>query len=246
MNIKKNDMRQTLNEKVQAQYASFDTFIRAWIEEYAHDGGQIHCGRGCSGCCSLVVNATFPEARFLADSLSGQQGERVAAHVARLRHHLPNCTDLKSFLRLHRKEIGSCPLLDEEGSCGVYDRRPFSCRALLATLDSRWCSIDFSALPSAEKEAFVASLDRGAVAFPMHYAAAPQEVGQELEERRSREMRERFGFSLYGNLPVLLHLERDHDLSGAVANGAEATAQLLARTGLDHPFLVVLDAESRR
>lgn len=246
MKIGKSDMQQTLDGKMQAHHASFDTFIRAWIQEYTHAGGRIHCGRGCSGCCSLVVNATFPEARFLADSLSGQQGERVVAHVARLRHLLPKCTDLKSFLGLHRREIGSCPLLDDAGSCGAYDRRPYSCRALLATLDSRWCGIDFSGLSPAEKEAFIASLDRSVVAFPMHYAAAPQELGQELEERRSHEMRERFGFSLYGNLPVLLHLERDHDLSGAVAKGAEATAQLLARTGLDHPFLVVLDAGSGR
>lgn len=230
-----------MNSDLHERYAGFDAFIRAWIADYARAGGRIHCGRGCSGCCSLVVNATYPEALFLADALTDRQAGRVASHVARLKALLPTCGDLKAYLGRHRTEIGPCPLL-EEGCCGAYERRPSSCRSLLATLDSRWCSADFGALSRAEKEAFVAGLDRSVVAFPMHYAAAPQELGQELEERGSREMRERFGFSLYGNLTVLLHLEREHALSSAVQEGVRATAELLARTGLDHHFLVVIDA----
>ena len=239
-------MQQTMNEEMQGSYASFDTITRAWIHDYTEAGGRIHCGRGCRGCCSLVVNTTFPEARFLAGILTEPESIRVAEHVDRLRAHLPQCADLKSFLRLHRRVIGLCPLLNGDGSCGVYARRPFACRSLLATRESRWCSVDFGELSVAEKTAFVDSLDRSVVAFPMHYAAMPQELGQEMEGRFVREMAERFGFSLYGNLPVLLHLEREHGLSEAVAQGIEATSRLLARTGLDHPFLVTLDSGSER
>ncbi len=237
-------MQQTMNEKMQERYASFDTIIRAWIHDYTDAGGQVHCGRGCRGCCSLAVNATFPEARFLAEMLTEPQAARVTEHVARLRGHLPECEDLKSFLRLHRRTIGFCPLLNDDNNCGVYERRPLSCRSLLATRESRWCSTDFGELTSAEKGAFVDSLDRSVVAFPMHYAATPQELGQEMEDRFAREMAELCGFSLYGNLTVLVHLERNHGLSEAVAQGIGATTKLLARTGLDHPFLVTLASGS--
>ncbi len=231
----------TTDFTMQERHAGFDAFIRTWIDDYTRTGGRIHCGPGCDGCCSLVVNTTYPEACYLAQSLTGEQAERLALHVKSLLSLLPECGDLKSFLGRRRKEIGPCPLLDEAGRCEGYGRRPFSCRALLATRDSRWCSADFGLLSREEKEAFVAALDRSVVAFPMHYAAAPQELGQALEERTAREMRERFGFSLYGNLPVLLHLERAHGLSAAVAAGRDATLELLAGTGMDHPFLVMLD-----
>jgi Fe-S-cluster containining protein len=233
-------MQQTTQVELQQRFAGFDTIIRAWIHDYTHSGGQVHCGRGCRGCCSLAVNATFPEASFLAGIVTEPQAARVAEHVARLRAHLPECGDLKSFLRLHRRTIGFCPLLNDDGSCGVYERRPFSCRSLLATRESRWCSIDFGELTTEEKAAFVESLDRSVVAFPMHYAAMPQELGQEMEDRIAVEMVESCGFSLYGNLTVLIHLERNHGLSEAVAQGIGVTTELLARTGLDHPFLVTL------
>lgn len=226
---------------MQDRFASFDTISRTWISDYSRSGGIIHCGRGCRGCCSLVVNATFPEASFLADILTNEQAGRVAEHVTRLRAVIPDCPDLKSFLRLHRQTIGYCPLLNGDGSCGVYERRPLSCRALLSTKESRWCSTDFGGLTGAEKAAFVESLDRGAVAFPMHYAALPQEVGQEMETRLAKEMAVSFGFSLYGNLTVLLHLIIGHGLREAVAEGYGATSELLARTGLYHPFLVTLE-----
>jgi hypothetical protein len=49
-----------------------------------------------------------------------------------------------------------------------------------------------------------------------------------------------FGFSLYGNLPLLLHLERHHRLSAIMGQGHAATAEFLIREGVLHPCLVTL------
>ncbi|HEY6838927.1 MAG TPA: YkgJ family cysteine cluster protein [Geobacteraceae bacterium] len=233
-------MWQPLLNDIRDAQATLDLGIRTWIDGYEESGGKVFCGKGCSGCCNLAVNTTFTEALRIARILAEPAAARVRKHASRLLERVGEAADLKSFLRLHRQEIGSCPLLEEDGSCGVYAERPLSCRSLIATRESRWCSIDFATLPAEEKEAFVAGLDRNVVAFPMHYAAAPQELAQELEARVCQRMAARFGFYLYGNLPFLIFLERRYRLSSAVARGYDATVSLLDRKGANNPFLVMV------
>ena len=230
-----------MNDDIHLQFTLFDLQVREWLAAYRSRGGRIFCRKGCSACCSLAVNCTLSEAQAIARTLSDAQAAAVRGHVARLVAHLTAAPDLKAWLRLHRTAIGRCPFLDADGACVIYAVRPFSCRALLATKESHWCGVDFAGLTAAEKEAFVASLDTTVVAFPMHYVATTQELARELEIRASRRMAERCGFSLYGNLPVLVQLERDHRLSELVAQGETATVRLLERTAVDHPFLVVLE-----
>jgi len=233
-------MRQELCDEVRILQERFDGAIRRWIDGYAEGGGRIHCGRGCSACCSLTVNCTFTEAVRAADAISDLQAAAVAEHVARLRQLLPRARDLTDWLRLHRREAGYCPLLGRDGDCGAYAVRPFSCRALLATRESRWCGADFSELSSEEKRGFVESLDRSVVAFPMHYVAATRDLGEELEQRAALALMARFSFSLYGSFPVLVHLEREHRLSDLLPQGADAVRHLLEREGLFHPFLAAI------
>ncbi|RNC67461.1 MAG: zinc/iron-chelating domain-containing protein [Desulfuromonadales bacterium] len=234
-------MWQTLTEELRREHAGFDSFSDEWIESYSTAGGTIHCGRGCGTCCSLAVNATFTEALIITEAITDIQAAAVREHVAKIRALIPMMTDLKSWLRLHRRKLGACPLLAGDGTCGVYGVRPFSCRALLATKESRWCGADFAELTTEEKRSFVESLDRTVVGFPMHYVAATQERGLELEARTARAMDERFGFSLYGNLPVLIFLEREHELSRVITQGYAATMRTLERAGLFNPFLVSVE-----
>jgi Fe-S-cluster containining protein len=208
---------------------------------YRAQGGQIYCGKGCSNCCSLVVNCTFFEAQLLAERLDEALLQRVDRYTERLKELLTGVTSLKDYLRRHRQESGGCPLLGADGACRAYGIRPLSCRALLATRESRWCGIDFAELTAAEKEAFVASLDRTVTAFPLHYLAAAQDAGRELERQSLLEMAKESGFSLYGNMPVMVHLAGRWGLAAAVAAGATATRELLQRAGLDHPLLLQLE-----
>jgi Fe-S-cluster containining protein len=232
------DHWQELTRDLATQQTFMDMFTRSWIDSYQEQGGRIYCAKGCSACCTLTVNCTLAEAVAIAGVLSEAQAERVSQYVARLIDKVEHLTDLKEYLRVHRRDMGGCPLLDEAGACGVYATRPFSCRALLSTRESYWCGADFSSLSDDEKKEFIEGLDLGVTAFPMHYVASTQEAGQDLEKGGEKRMKERFGFSLYGNMPVLVDLVRNHGLADACSSGHEAALRIIEATGTGHPLLL--------
>jgi Fe-S-cluster containining protein len=217
-----------------------DRFLADWQHTYSASGGTIHCRSGCAGCCSLAVNCTFPEALRLAPALSALQHERLRNHIVTIRPLAQRATTMAEWLRLHRRLNGGCPFLSDDGTCGVYAVRPVSCRALLATKEPGWCTMDFSSLTSTEKQQFMASLDQSVVAFPLHYVAAARAYGEELEQNLLRDMARRFGFALYGNLPVLVWLVREHGLDAVLSAGRSAAATVVAEARLDSPFLVTI------
>lgn len=239
--IQSTHLWEKLTNELATQQQFMEMFTRSLTADYRSRGGGIFCARGCSGCCTLVVNCTLTEAVTIAIALDEERSARVDSYVARLRELLASAGDLKEYLRLHRRETGGCPLLERDGSCGIYSARPLSCRALLATRESRWCSADFAMLSPEDKRAFMESLDRDAVAFPMHYLAASKDAGTGLENRLAIRLAETFGFSVYGNMPVLVHLVKRHDLARVVPAGRGAVADLLVRVGLDNPLLLQLE-----
>lgn len=217
-----------------------DLLCTSAIAEHCSRGGTIFCAQGCSDCCSLAVNCTAAEALRVAETLTDQQRQALSVYIDKLIAKIRTIEELKGYLRMHRKELAGCPFLDH-GSCGVYPGRPLSCRALLATRERRWCAVDFSEISTAEKMAFIESLDRSAVAFPMHYLAATQDAGQKLEAQASLQMLHEFGFSLSGNLPVLAHLFIAYDLGNSLDQGADAVLAVASSAGLDSPFLLQIE-----
>jgi Fe-S-cluster containining protein len=217
-----------------------DMFCTTASADYRAENGEIFCAKGCSSCCTLAVNCTAGEALLIAAALTAEQRAALADYVKKLKDKIGGISDMKSYLRLHRRELGGCPFR-EEGICGIYEVRPISCRALLATKESRWCGVDFSELSSPDKLAFMESLDRKAVAFPMHYLAATQDTGQQLEAQTSLQMMKEFGFSLYGNMPVLAYLFTESDLQSCLAKGADSALAVAASAGLDSPFLLQVE-----
>jgi hypothetical protein len=187
------------------------------------------------------VNAVFPEAVVIAGILPEPMIARVRVHARRLLEKSRSQPDLLSYLRMYRSAMGPCPLLGEDGACGIYDSRPIACRSLLSTRESHCCGLDFGTMSREEKAAFIAGLDVTEVSFPMHYAAVPQDRGQELERTAARSMTSALGFSLYGNLPFLIWLEQEYHLSKVALEGSGAVINLLEREGLANPFLVTLE-----
>lgn len=199
------------------------------------------CEKGCCNCCTLAVNCSFTEALAIAKSLTNKQRQTLEENLPLLRKISLQAEGLKQFLRRFRDQFGGCPFLaSEDGHCGIYPQRPFSCRALISTRNSSWCAVDFAKLHPLEKEAFLSSLDPEVVAFPTHYLAAPQELGLELESFALVAMRETFGVALSGNLIYLAWLEREHQLSEIIPQGFTATREFLERKQLDLPFLLQL------
>lgn len=217
-----------------------DQLCSAWSSEQCQRGMPLYCGKGCSGCCSLAVNCTFPEAVLVAAALNSQQQARLRQRAPLLYQTATAAHDLKGWLAGYRSQAGPCPFLETDGACGIYAVRPLSCRALLSTREPQWCTTDFSRLTPEEKQAFMASLDRSVAAFPTHYAATPQEIGRELEEATLRQMEGVYGFALVGLLPWLVWLECEQGLSSRLAGGAESVQGYLADKGLDNPFLLAL------
>ena len=230
-----------LLDEIAQKQAFFDQFCAAWSNDYNRSNGRLYCARGCSGCCSLVVNCTAPEAVIVARALRPEQAARLRASLPAIRSCAERAVTLKEWLTLYRAEGGPCPLLEPDGCCGIYPQRPLSCRSLLSTREPHWCTTDFSALSSAEKQAFMEGLDRSAVAFPTHYAATPQEIAQELELATLRAMERHCGWSLLGNLPWLAGLALDRGLAGLLDADPASARTALEEQGLLHPFLAVLN-----
>lgn len=191
-------------------HQQLDEFTTNWLEAYSASGRDIHCRKGCSGCCHLAVHATFPEAVAVATLLSEQQKKCLAGHIDRLRDAIAELTDLKSYLKTHREKLGPCPFLDAQGGCSIYSIRPLSCRALLSTRPSAWCTVDFATLDAWDKQAYESGLDREIVTWPTHFVAATQDYGQELEMQLLASMHQQYGWSLSGNFALMVWLAEQH------------------------------------
>lgn len=188
------------------EHRTFEEYINKWHEEFRDLGKKVHCLKGCSGCCTMAVHATYPEASAAARDLSAKQHEQLGLYIQRLQKALPNLANLKSYLKSHRQEIGPCPFLDDQGACTIYRERPLSCRSLLSTRPAAWCTADFSALDEWDKQAYENGLDKSIVAWPTHYIAATQEYGQKLEASILDRMQKLHSWSLSGNFALMVWL----------------------------------------
>ena len=204
-------------------------------------GVRLWCGPGCGNCCTLAVNATYPEALAIAATLTAQQQERVAASAASIIAHARQSPDARSFLAGYRQAVGPCPFLDDSGNCSIYPARPLACRALLATRPPSWCGVNLGDLPAFERDAFLASLDRTVAAYPTHYAAEPQELAVAFERGLLFAMLRSYGFGLGGSLPLLVWLSIEPGFDAALADSSAALRSYLAARHADRPFLVQIE-----
>ncbi|MBJ6752487.1 YkgJ family cysteine cluster protein [Geomonas anaerohicana] len=239
MTVTSETLTQLLDQAKQQQMF-LEMFVRSWVDDYRSGGGSVFCGKGCRNCCSLAVHTGFAEALAVAGQLTEEKERAVGQYAMKLRELVRGVEDLAQYLRRHRDTMGFCPLLNEDGACSVYPVRPLTCRSLISTRDSAWCGADFTKVAPQEREAFIAGLDRKVVSFPSHYVAVLQESGKELEQAGGQQMRALLGFSLYGNLGVLVHLCRAHDLAGAALQGRGEAERVIAEAGFDHPLLVTV------
>lgn len=227
------------------QHDQLDKFTDKWLEGYLAPGKTIHCRKGCAGCCHLAVHATYPEAVAVAAVLTEPQLKALSDYVERIKIALPKLTDLKSYLKQHRQTLGPCPFLSAQGSCSIYSLRPLSCRALLSTRPEAWCTVDFSQLDQWDKQAYENSLDRQVVAWPMHYVAATQDFGRELENTLLESMHQEKGWALSGNFAVMVWLESNVQLSRHNAATTQQLRHSLSASGLYNHLLLNFTSSSQ-
>jgi hypothetical protein len=236
----KTEMIAALTSLARQRQAELDSGIVSWREE-AGAGVRLWCGPRCGNCCTLTVNCTLAEAPAIRSVLDDRLRERLAATVEKIISHARLCRDARTFFSGYRRAVGPCPYLDDSANCSIYAERPLACRALLSTRPTDWCGVNLAELPEFERDAFLASLDRNMVAFPTHYAAAPQELAANLERGLMLAMIRTFGFSVTGNLPVLVWLTGQKGFD-ALMDGSPATfLKFVVEHRIDYPYLMQVD-----
>lgn len=134
-----------LDEKVQASVRnrSIDPLME-FIYSSLTDGSKfiahvpVACRKGCSYCCKTWVDATPPEVLFVVKTMPPEQ----RAEAERAVEQACGQTSGLSFDDRCGKMVTPCPMLDEGGSCSVYDSRPINCRTLVST-DVEQCKQTF-------------------------------------------------------------------------------------------------------
>lgn len=132
----------TLYEKQRAAYAH----IREVYDRYARTL-DLACKKGCAACCTINVTLTSLEACAIADRLDAlPRGDRLWDRVvaaSESRRFSPQST-FNRIARYYADGVeppaeetpdpawGPCPLLMADGSCPVYEVRPFACRCMVS------------------------------------------------------------------------------------------------------------------
>ena len=107
-----------------------------------------YCKKGCASCCTCNVTLTALEMAYLWDGLSLDQKGALRSSVvdfgASVRYRPQTTINGLAALCMADEALpeekndpawGRCPLLTKEGTCPIYDRRPFGCRALLSEIN---------------------------------------------------------------------------------------------------------------
>ena len=117
---------------VAARYA--DGEIESWAARPDSPTG-IACRAGCSACCHSPVAIAIPEAILMANTLLAESTDEELAIVL---DKVRQAADARSGLigEARDRSIHPCPMLDDAGSCSIYEFRPLNCRG--------WASLDVS------------------------------------------------------------------------------------------------------
>jgi Fe-S-cluster containining protein len=105
-------------------YGRLATLQRDVIAQRSVD---VACERGCHYCCHLRVEIRPHEAFVLAKHIAGRfSNADRAATITRIEANLQRIAPLSAAA--HVRAGIPCALLDEQGTCSVYDARPAACR----------------------------------------------------------------------------------------------------------------------
>lgn len=106
-----------VSEEYQALLQKVDAFC---AEANVHAGKALTCKRGCDGCCHVWLTVSPVEARAIREHLAGLDSDTRARIAERGR---------REQARESRGEVQSrCAMLEDDGSCAIYEARPVICR----------------------------------------------------------------------------------------------------------------------
>ncbi|PCI19458.1 MAG: hypothetical protein COB62_05565 [Piscirickettsiaceae bacterium] len=128
----------SVNNATKTFYQRLDDTIKG---ASMHVSEGVDCRQGCSYCCYFRVDVSANEVFTLADYVQSTFDKNDLDNL------LQKATDNKkkiSMLSQAKRVVTNiaCPLLDEEGSCTVYEARPSMCRKIHST-DVQACKASY-------------------------------------------------------------------------------------------------------
>ena len=88
---------------------------------------RMACHAGCAWCCHQIVGVTVAELALLAETIAAMPPERRAVIAARAADAMALGAGMDQ--RQWWSARIRCPLLEDDGLCGVHAARPLPCRA---------------------------------------------------------------------------------------------------------------------
>lgn len=102
-----------------------------YFTDLADKQSKFDCRAGCNYCCHLRVTVSPLEvlaaARYIRDTFTGSQLEDL---LQKLNDNVKTISGKSS--KEHTALKLPCALLDTDGKCSIYEKRPFSCRRWLS------------------------------------------------------------------------------------------------------------------
>lgn len=127
----------SLLELVQDALSLSDDLLREIAGRNIPDVADIACEKGCAWCCYQQVGVTAPQVLHIANHLKCGRAEISTEAALRRLRDLDDIT--KGMPNIARVKIQRpCALLDEDGSCLIYEVRPLACRGA-NSMDSEIC-----------------------------------------------------------------------------------------------------------
>jgi Fe-S-cluster containining protein len=99
----------------------------------------IACKAGCSFCCSLYVSATASELLLIEAYIAALPRAARVAVTTKVTEAFPRAQG-KTMKARDRARV-PCPMLTEQGLCGIYPVRPLTCRSYVS-FDLPGCQAD--------------------------------------------------------------------------------------------------------
>jgi len=140
-------LRAILRERMPPFYAAYDAYVRAALAE---EDRPVTCSSGCSACCRHFVSSVEPfEIVALHEAIKGRDNypdilfashKNSMAYEKIMETERPDDEAADRALYRYFLKGRSCPFLARDGSCGVYEARPMSCRMFFSESPARFCA----------------------------------------------------------------------------------------------------------
>jgi Fe-S-cluster containining protein len=121
---------------------------------------SIACAKGCHFCCHVNVMVSIPEAFLIASGIRFEERTELENAVKATAAKIAGLTP-----RARHATATPCPLLEDDGACGIHELRPNACRAYFSP-DADLCAA------SLESARAGAATKVPTLAFPHQIAAA--------------------------------------------------------------------------